>query len=188
MKKLIFLLVMACSVLKLSAEESIVIKSGDASIVKDATIVASVVFDYSNTMLDGNPLMEQLKSRGEDFVRDWPQESKECEAEFVIRWNKKNKKGLQVTADEGKSYRMVVTVDQLDMGSFAASFLLGMGAGGAKMSGKVNLYKEGEADPVLSISVDGQTGKSEYSEQGRRTSLYKELVDDMLDVLKEANK
>ena len=166
----------------------IVFKSGDASMLKKSDITVTVCFDYSNTEIEGKPAMTYLKEHGENFVKDWPKDNNELQKVFVQRWNKENKKGLQLTDDEKTEYRMVVTVTKLDMGSFGASFVVGMGAGGAKMSGKIELFKKGNNEPSFVLDVDGQTGKSEWTEQQRRISLYKELADDAVDCLKDAIK
>ena len=66
--------------------------SGDLSVVKNPEITATVIFDYSDLMIEGKPWKEHLESRGEDFVRDWPAESAQSEGYFIACWNKDNKK------------------------------------------------------------------------------------------------
>lgn len=187
MRKILFFIVTVLFSLTTKAN-GITLKYGDASILEKSDIVASVSFDYSNTLIEDKPAMTYLKEHGDDFVKDWPKDNQALQTIFVKRWNKKNKKGFQVTENDNAVYRMIITVSKLDMGSFGASFAIGMGAGGAKMSGKVELYKKGVREPVLILDVDGQTGKSEWTEQQRRTSLYNELADDAIECLKDAKK
>lgn len=159
--------------------------SGDLSVINNPEITATVIFDYSDLMIEGKPWKEHLESRGEDFVRDWPTESTQSEAYFIKCWNKDNKKGLQVTTTKGKDYTMVFDVNELDMGSGAASFFIGFGAGGAKMTGMMYLFQGDNSVPVLTVEIDGQTGRSGMTEIARRLDLYGELAEDMVKTMKK---
>lgn len=80
---------------------------------------------------------------------------------------------------------MIFDVNELDMGSGAASFFIGFGAGGAKMSGTMYLLKGKNSVPVLTVEIDGQTGRSGVTEIARRMDLYGELAEDMVKTLKK---
>ena len=107
--------------------------SGDLSIVKNSEIRAKVIFDYSELILEGKPYMEHLKSKGDDFVRDWPNESSASEAYFIKCWNKDNDEGMQISSTDNSEYIMYFHVKKMHMGSGAASMLVGFGAGDALM-------------------------------------------------------
>lgn len=188
MRKLLLLALLLATVPSWAGNINVL--SGDLSVIKNPDITATVIFDYSDLMIEGKPWKEHLESRGEDFVRDWPSESTQSEAYFIKCWNKDNKKGLQVTTIKGKEYTMVFDVNEMDMGSGAASFFIGFGAGGAKMSGTMYLFEGTNSVPVLTVEIDGQTGRSGMTEIARRLDLYGELAEDMVKAFKKtkANK
>lgn len=80
---------------------------------------------------------------------------------------------------------MVFDVNEMDMGSGAASFFIGFGAGGAKMSGTMYLFQGTNSVPVLTVEIDGQTGRSGMTEIARRLDLYGELAEDMVKAMKK---
>lgn len=164
----------------------ITVVSGDLSVIKNSSIRATVKFDYSDLVLEGKPYMEHLKSRGEDFVRDWPSESIASESYFIKCWNKDNDEGMQVSTSESSEYLMYFHVKEMHMGSGAASMLVGFGAGGASMSGTMYIFKDLNSVPVLTVEIDNQTGRSGMTEIVRRTDLYGELAEDLVKTLKKA--
>ncbi len=184
MKKAIVLVLTAFIVVNTWAG-NIKVLSGDLSVIKNSTITATVKFDYTDLMLEGKPYMEQLKSRGDDFVRDWPMETLTSETYFIKCWNKDNDEGLQVSASGTNEYLMLFLVKEMHMGSGAASMLVGFGAGGASMSGTMYIIKNGNDIPVLTVEIDNQTGRSGMTELVRRTDLYGELAEDLVKTLKK---
>lgn len=164
----------------------ITVVSGDLSIIRNSSVRATVKFDYSELILEGKPYMEHLKSRGEDFVNDWPSESTASEAYFIRCWNKDNDEGMQVSTSESSEYLMYFHVKEMHMGSGAASMLVGFGAGGASMSGTMYIFKNLNSIPVLTVEIDDQTGRSGMTEIVRRTDLYGELAEDLVKTLKKA--
>ena len=165
---------------------NITIVSGDLSFFKNPSIRATVKFDYNDLILEGKPYMEQLKSRGDDFVKDWPSESTTSEAYFIKCWNKDNDEGMQITKSEGNEYLMYFHVKEMHMGSGAASMFVGFGAGGASMSGTMYIFKNLNSVPVLVVDIDNQTGRSGMTEIVRRTDLYGELAEDLVKTLKKS--
>lgn len=167
------------------AKGSIKVECGDLSVINNPDITATVVFDYTNLVIEGKPYMEHLKSKGSDFVKDWPSESLTSETYFIKCWNHDNEDGLQVTATAGNEYKMVFDVSEMHMGSGAASMLVGFGAGGAKMSAMMYLFKGDNKVPVLIVKIDGQTGRSAMTELARRTDLYGELAEDLVEAIQK---
>jgi hypothetical protein len=186
MKKKVLSVFLALLFVNLSSFADIYVISGDLSVVKDPSICAKVIFDYSELLLEGKPYMEQLKSRGEDFVRDWPAETMASEAYFMQCWNHDNEKGIKVGTSDNAEYIIYFHVKKMHMGSGAASMMIGFGAGGASMSGTMYVFKNLNAVPVLTVEIDNQTGKSGMTEIIRRTSLYGELAEDVVKKLKKA--
>ncbi len=163
----------------------ITVLRGDLSVVRNGANRATVIFDYTDLILEGKPYMEQLRSRGEDFVRDWPSESVASESYFIKCFNKDNDDGMQVQAAGNNEYLMYFHVTKMHMGSGAASMLVGFGAGGASMSGTMYIFKNRNPIPLLVVEIDNQTGRSGMTEIVRRTDLYGELAEDLVDALEK---
>lgn len=180
---LITTVLMTFSISQISAKNKVL--SGDLSVFNDKSATATVIFDYSSLILEGKPYMEHLKSKGKNFVNDWPSESAVAEAYFIKCWNHDNDDGIQVTASEGNQYTMVIVCDEMHMGSGAASMLVGFGAGGAKLDGKMYIFENGNQIPLLTVEIDGQSGRSGMTEIQRRTDLYGELAEDLVTAIKK---
>ena len=156
--------------------------SGDASILKSAE-TAKVIFNYDKTYVgeDGaktQTLKQYLKSRGADFVRDWPDDHKKAEGYFMIRFNKKNKKGLKLQeSSSGAKYIFEVKVDVLDMGNAAGAFVgFGAKAGGVIAWGDI-LVKDAKGKKVLlKLRFDEIKGKANPSETMRLSLCYMDLA------------
>ena len=125
-----FIAIMAFLSMQIVARNAIKVVCGDLSVFNNPDITASVLFDYEDLRIEGKPYMEHLRSRGNDFVRDWPQESTTSENYFIKCWNHDNEDGMQVTSSPNQDYIMVFDVSDMDMGSGAASMFVGFGAGG----------------------------------------------------------
>ena len=154
--------------------------SGDASILKSAE-KAKVIFNYDKTYVgeDGaktQTLKQYLKACGPDYVRDWPEDHKKAEGWFVTRFNKKNKKGLQLQETSGK-YIFEVKVDVLDMGNAAGAFVgFGAKAGGVIAWGEI-LVKDAKGKKVLlKLKFDEIKGKAHPSETMRLGLCYMDLA------------
>lgn len=183
MKYWMMIVLTGLSISTLSAKNKVL--SGDLSVFNDKSATATVIFDYSNLNIEGKPYMEHLKSKGKNFVNDWPSESAVAEAYFIKCWNHDNDGGIQVTASEGNKYTMVIVCEEMHMGSGAASMLVGFGAGGAKLDGKMYIFENGNQIPLLTVEIDGQSGRSGMTEIQRRTDLYGELAEDLVTAIKK---
>ena len=181
----IFALLLTFFVAASSWAASIKVLSGDLSVFNDNSITASLIFDYSNLEIEGTPYKKWLKDKGSDYVRDWPDQTKASEEYFIRCWNKDNDEGIQVSTTKGKPYVMVIDAREMDMGSGAASMIIGFGAGGAKLSGTMYIFKSGSNIPLLTVEIDGQTGRSAMTELARRVDLYGELAEDMVSTIKK---
>ena len=157
------------------------VKSGDVSVLKTPA-QAKVVFDYSKTYVgeDGaktKTLTQYLKSRGADFVKDWPNDHVEAESYFINRFNKKNKKGLTIAEGGKPAYIITVKVEVLDMGNAAAAaFGMSSKAGGAIMWGKVFVKDARKGKVLLTVDVDEVKGLKSYSETTRLGLCYGDLA------------
>lgn len=189
-QRILFLLTVLFMAAPSFARGELNVLSGDLSVFKDPDVTATVVFDYSNLEIEGKQWEKWLKEHGDDYVRDWPDQTVACEEYFIKCWNHDNDEGMQVSSSKGKAYTMYFVVNEMNMGSGAASMLIGFGAGGAKMSGMMYVFKGNSDVPVLTVEIDGQTGRSSMTETGRRLDLYGELAEDLVKTLKKtkANK
>ena len=144
----------------------ITVVSGDPSILKTPG-TAKIVFNYAKTYVgeDGartQTLNQYLKSRGSDYVRDWPDDHKQAEEWFVKRFNKMNKKGLTI-ATSGTKY----IVEVIGFNSKA---------GGVIMWGDI-LVKDAKGKKVLlKLRADGIKGKASPSETMRLGLCYMDLA------------
>lgn len=185
MKKFIFILFVVCTA-TISKAGDINVISGDLSVVGNSSITATVRFDYASMYIEDQPYMEYLEKRGADFIRNWPSESQMSEEYFIKCWNHDNKKGMQLSVAAKSDYMMVIVVKEMDLGSSAASYFVGFGAGGARMDGMMYLFKGSNHVPLLAVEIDGQTGRSGITEMIRRNDLYGELAEDMVKALQKA--
>lgn len=184
MKKILFVLIMAC-IATASRAGDINVISGDLSVIRNSSITATVRFDYGALYIEGLPYKEHLQRRGSDFVANWASESQMAEEYFIKCWNHDNDRGLQLAFASRSEYTMVIVVNNMDMGSGAASYFVGFGAGGAKMDGMMYLFKGTDYVPLLTVEIDGQTGRSGLTEMVRRNDLYGELAEDMVKAIEK---
>ena len=171
-----------CSI-NLFAGNPVSVKSGNASVLRQSAKVILEI-DYSATKVGNQTLAEYHQERGEDWVRDWPREQ-ETAASFFREAFKKKSKGLQMTTNQSAaSYKMVIRVQNLDMGnagSFIVAMALGPFAGGKKaggviMVGTVEIIDLKTNAVVCVLYVDEVKGKSHVSETTRIGQMYTELA------------
>ena len=79
--------------------QTIVVKSGDLSILKTPGVYATVDVDWSATKIDGMPVNEYVKTRSEGAQMSWESDNENMKSMFFGIFTKKNKKGV----DRGKS-------------------------------------------------------------------------------------
>jgi len=164
----------------------VVVKSGNLAIFNTQEKV-ELEIDYSVAKVNGTTLDEYLKSRGEDFVKDWPDDAKKARKYFVLRFNKKNKKGLQITETGTSKYKMVFQVKVLDMGNGGSAFVpfASAKAGGVIVSGLVEIVNKETNKSVCCLEVDDVKGVGHPSETVRLGMAYFELASK---IIKEAKK
>jgi len=177
MKKIICLsFVLALSVFVVAnAKTTATIVSGDKSVVKQAT-TCSVEFDFTDASLEGKSFDGYMAEKDAKYLEDWKSDMAEAKTQFIKRWNKKNKKGMQLVEGDNAPYKMVVKVRTIDTGNSAMSVIFGgFGGGGANMSGELFIYQD--ANPVLNVDFNDVNGSSEYTETRRIKSVFSEVVD-----------
>lgn len=175
MKKLLSLVVCLMAATAMMADNYL--KSGDAAVLDNSEITCTLELDFTNANVEGKPYKEYIASRDAEWNRDWPNDLANGMQFFVNKWNKKNKKGMQVTTETGGKYRLVIKPTYIFFGSAALAWTIGFGAGGMKMSGTMEVM-DGDKT-LLVVDIKDQTGKSKLTETKRFASLMEELADDL---------
>jgi len=180
MKKTLILVSLLClsSAVSLFAAKPLAVKSGDISVLKKKSN-ALLEIDYSAAKVGDKTFYEYLQGRGDDFVRDWPNDSTRVASYFTSRFNSRNKKGMQITADAANAtYKIIIQVDKLDMGNGASAMLpfAPADAGGVIMSGMIDVVDIGTDEIVCTLSVNEVKGNGNVSETLRLGMMYFELA------------
>lgn len=188
MKRLLSIVMLLLSVVEIYAGNPVTVKAGNP-VVFNETSQALVVVDYSKTMVKDQTLDAYLKSRGEDFVRDWPQDQDKALEYFVVRFNKKNKKGMQIGRHlTDAKYKMVIYVDYMDMGNGGSSFnpFASVKAGGVIMKGRCDVIDVKAGQYVCRMVFDEVKGLGHPSETVRLGMTYFELASNIFKLAKDA--
>lgn len=188
MKRLLSIVMLLLSVVGIYADNPVTVKAGNP-VVFNETSQALVVVDYSKTMVKDQTLDAYLKSRGEDFVRDWPQDQDKALEYFVVRFNKKNKKGMQIGRHlTDAKYKMVIYVDYMDMGNGGSSFnpFASVKAGGVIMKGRCDVIDVKAGQYVCRMAFDEVKGLGNPSETVRLGMTYFELASNIFKLAKDA--
>jgi hypothetical protein len=178
--------VIFCSLNMLAGSDVIFVKGNPCIIEESKNCAVEVTF--KNLSIEGKPYMQYLKERGEQNVADWDTDIKAAIDEFVKEFNSDNKKGLKVNRGQAakSDYRMVIDLKKMDLGSGAASVLIGFGAGGVRMYCDITVY-EGK-NPVAVLKGDGVNGGSGYTESKRLRDAFEEMAEDTVKTLKKVCK
>lgn len=188
MKRLLSIVMLLLSVVGIYAGNPVTVKAGNP-VVFNETSQALVVVDYSKTMVKDQTLDAYLKSRGEDFVRDWPQDQDKALEYFVVRFNKKNKKGMQIGRHlTDAKYKMVIYVDYMDMGNGGSSSnpFASVKAGGVIMKGRCDVIDMKAGQYVCRMVFDEVKGLGHPSETVRLGMTYFELASNIFKLAKDA--
>ena len=171
------MLCLLCSV-NLFAGNPVSVKSGSGSVLKQSS-KALLEIDYSATKVGDQTLEEYLQGRGEDFVRDWPQDKETAASYFKKYFNKKNK-GMKLTTDVAEaSHKIVIHVNKLDMGNAGGVFyssVFAPKAGGCSMIGTIDVIDMSSNETACVLYVDEVQGVSVLSETLRLGLMYNELA------------
>lgn len=189
MKRLLSIVMLLLSVIGIYAGNPVTVKAGNPVVFNEAS-QALVVVDYSKTMVKDQTLDAYLKSRGEDFVRDWPQDQDKALEYFVVRFNKKNKKGMQIGRHlTDAKYKMVIYVDYMDMGNGGSSFnpFASVKAGGVIMKGRCDVIDVKAGQYVCRMMFDEVKGLGHPSETVRLGMTYFELASNIFKLAKDAS-
>lgn len=193
MKRCLFsfaLFLLAALSLQAKDGDQLTLQSGSAGVIWN---LASAYFetDWSEAIVDGKNWDEWLRSKGDDFVRDWPSDKQKVEDYFVSRFNKKTgkKRGMDVqTSNPNESYHMIIRPQEVDMGSIGGGVVASAFLGSfAKKSGGVN-FKTGYVDIVkvetgrvlCRLAFNNVRGNSGMNVNSQLMFVFEDLVDEIL--------
>jgi len=177
MKKLVTLLfsfVCIMSFVSLFAQNPLKVVSGDISVLKSSS-TASYEFDYSATKVGKQTLNEYLKSKGDDYVRDWPAARDKAEEQFIFQFNRLNKKKLQLKSVDNVDYKMKIHIKSIDMGNDGGVFVSSYApktVGGAVLTGTIDVIDMKTKGVVLSLDMGEVKGEHSLTVKYRILLVY----------------
>lgn len=185
MKKLLLLAAGLFCAVTMFAKDDVSLEKGSVKELKGSKATVCVKWDYNNSTIDEKPVAEFLKEQGEEWVRDYDKELKQAEAAFLLAIDDEAGKHIKVTVDESESeYIMVIKVKNFHYGSTQATFMVGFGAGDARLWGKVEIYRKGESEPMAVIDVDGVHAGG-FGNEMRRATCYAQLGENVGEIIKK---
>lgn len=191
MKKFLF----TCCALALSLSamaksgDKLTLQAGSANVIWNLSS-AFFELDFSGANVEGKTMDGWLQEKGDDFVRDWPKDKTTVETVFVSLFNKKTKKknGLTLQTDNpNDSHKMIVHVQELDMGSIGGGVVsqvfLGAFAGksgGAELkSGYVDVVDMTANTVVCRLAFKDVKAHAQLSWTSQLTMVLEELRSEM---------
>jgi len=181
MKKMMMVLMAMMMAISVSAKDDRVsVISGDGKVLAEKGKTATLEFDYKNATVEkGDKLMDYLKKRGEQNVKDWPEVEASACNRFINAFNKKSKKGVQIVKTDKADLKMKIIIEEIDFGSTGVAVVFGgLGsAGGAEITGKLIVTDNGGnklAEYELYQIRGG--GSYDYTEAKRLGSCYENLA------------
>lgn len=185
MKKAVLTLVIALMAsMNAMAGSDLKLESGSVKELKGSGATVCAVWDYSNSTIEEKSIKDFLKEKGAEWERDYPDEIKRAEDNFIERLNDKAKKSFTAVSGNDADYKLVIKVKNFDYGSSSASIWVGFGAGDARIYGKMELYKKGVSEPLAVFDLDGVSGSGGGNEK-RRVEAYRELAELFCDIVKK---
>ena len=222
MKRMVIMLTLMLTAFAVSASDTEVsLKSGKLDFLQKSGEYAYLEIDWSKAQVvefDRNMKVEKNlgtvaqynQKQGKDWVKDWPMVQRRATEGVILKkngsicFNKKNKKGLQMSSspatwkfyksckdeDERESYekhyvmvdpqkakyKFVVTVTQIDMGSGAASaFGMGMSTGGAIMKGTMKAVEIKTGKTLATFDIKKCKGYGNYAQYIRLQMMFSML-------------
>lgn len=172
---------------------------GDASFVRQSTGAILFEMDYSQCQVveysfrmnkidrEFGTVDDYNKMRGEDWVADWPKVNQGMTDAFMRRFNRRNKKGMQLTQYATDApYKMVFHVRHLDMGSTGAAVATMLvnvltdayaDTGGCIIDGTIDIIDNRTGETVATMLVDLTKGEGAWSvsESARLASLLDDI-------------
>ena len=180
-KSLLFgLLFLFCTV-TLFAANPVTVKSGNVSVIKKPSIALLEIY-FSDTRVGDETMEDYQQRRGDNFIEEWPEAVASTHLSFVKFFNRKNKKGMQLTTEAmNASYKMVININYLNMGD-SFSWVIPYAskkAGGMLMKGYIDIIDMETNHVVCSLNMDGVKGVGLPHLKDRLQSMFNYLADNI---------
>lgn len=185
MKRIIFSFLCLFGAISLFAGNPVTVKSGDVSVLKENT-TALLELDFSATRVGNQSIDEYLKSRGDDFVKDFPEDKTQAADMFAVQFNKKSK-GINVAKDASNAvYKFVIHVSTLDYGNAGSAFVpfASAKAGGCIIKGTIDIINLKTNQTVCTIDIDDVKGLGHMSDRVRLRLVFFELANKIAKIKK----
>lgn len=180
MKKFMMMAMMALmTVAAQAADDKVTLITGDGQWLNESGKTATVEMDYSKTVAEGEPLKQYLKNRGDQVVADWPSVAETARNRFIVQFNRRNRKGLQIVDSDKTDIKIKVIVEKLHFGNTATAVIFGgLGsAGGAEISGKMIVTdKGGKTLAAYDLFEVRGRGATDFTEGKRLGSVYDHII------------
>ena len=134
-----------------------------------------VELDFSNCIVEDKPLDDYLAGRGEDFVRDWPDDVNQIANDFIIFFNKRCKPMKAVENKNDAEYILTVHILQMETGYFNP-IVTARWSSGAALWGIAEFTDSNSGSPELVLSLNEVRGFTNYSETVRISIAFGEFA------------
>ncbi len=185
MKKIMFLMfAVLMSINAMAADELLFVKSGNASVLKEAA-TSTFTVDYSNVKINDLTLDGYAKTRSDnDFLENYQKDMANGGKQFAKRFSSKSK--TFKFNDAGGKYTTTFNIESMDMGNFAVGmFSMKKGQGGIGLVGDIVVKDASTGDTVLVLRVDNVKGLIDFSESSRIKSAFDELARAVVKMVKK---
>lgn len=181
MKRFIITLAAVLVSCMMFAQNKVTVESGKLSVLREKR-TATIEFDFSDAMVGDQTLNEYLKSRGNDYLEDWPSDQEEAGEYFIKEFNRR--RGISMKIRESESvkkadYHIVVTVLYYNPGNQIAKNIPLIAKGGATtISGYIEIFDKStkKNDCVCKIVIDEVSGASYPADATRLGFTYISIV------------
>ena len=186
MKKIMFLMfAVLMSINAMAADELLYVKSGNATVLKEAA-TSTFNVDYSNVKINDLTLDGYAQTRSDkDFLENYAKDMANGGKQFAKRFSGKSKTFKFDNKAAGK-YTTTFNVESMDMGNFAVGFFsMKKGQGGIGLVGDITVKDASTGETVLVLRVDNVKGLIDFSESSRIQSAFDELARAVVKMVKK---
>lgn len=174
MKRIIASIIACMSIISMShAQDTVILKSGSLEFLNSPTGLFLEV-SFENAKVGDQTIEEYLATKGDDYVRDWPDNQQTGQSFFEKEFNKRNKGGAQIrksTAVVQPKYKMVINILNYFPGDPKMKNLpLVSKSGGDVLTGLINVYEIETGNIVCEMIIDDVNGIS-YPSDGERLGM-----------------
>ena len=138
--------------------------------------------DFSEAKVGDETYEAYQERRGDAFIKEWSEAVATTHITFMNFFNRKNKKGLQLTSDAtGATYKMLIKVSFLNMGDSFSTFMpySNRKAGGMLMNGSIDIIDIGTNNIVCTLNINGVKGIGVSRAKDRLQSVFNYLADNI---------